>query len=297
MKQTVFTGAATALITPFSGEGIDWDAFGRLIDFQLEKGIDGLVVAGTTGEGSTLTDREHEELVSFCVKRVAGRVPVIAGTGSNNTAHAVERTKTACSAGADAVLLVTPYYNKTSQRGLIASFTAIADASGVPCILYNVPSRTGLNMLPETLAELAKHERIAAVKEACGSISQVAKERELCGDSLDIYSGNDDQTVPVLSLGGKGVISTVGNILPGEMADMCRRYFEGDVKGAAGLQIRLLSLMNQTMIETNPIPVKAACAAMGFGKYILRLPLVEMEEGNRLKLLELMRAQGLEVKA
>ena len=297
MKQTVFTGAATALITPFSGEGIDWDAFGRLIDFQLEKGIDGLVVAGTTGEGSTLTDREHEELVSFCVKRVAGRVPVIAGTGSNNTAHAVERTKTACSAGADAVLLVTPYYNKTSQRGLIASFTAIADESSVPCILYNVPSRTGLNMLPETLAELAKHERIAAVKEACGSISQVAKERELCGDSLDIYSGNDDQTVPVLSLGGKGVISTVGNILPGEMADMCRRYFEGDVKGAAGLQIRLLSLMNQTMIETNPIPVKAACAAMGFGKYILRLPLVEMEEGNRLKLLELMRAQGLEVKA
>ncbi len=297
MKHTIFTGAATALVTPFTEEGIDWDAFGRLIDFQLEQGIDALVVAGTTGEGSTVTDREHEDMTAFCVKRVAGKVPVIAGTGSNNTAHAIERTKTACKAGADAVLLVTPYYNKTTQRGLVASFAAVADASSVPCILYNVPSRTGLNMLPQTLAELAKHEKIAAVKEACGSISQVAKERELCGDSLDVYSGNDDQTVPVLSLGGKGVISTVGNIVPGEMAEMCRRIFAGDVKGAADLQLKLLSLMNQTMIETNPIPVKAACAAMGFGKYILRLPLVPMEEGNRQKLLELMRAQGLEVQA
>ena len=297
MSSTVFTGAATAIITPFTADGVDYDAFGRLIDFQIEKGINAIVAAGTTGEGSTLTDREHEDAVSFCVKRIGGKVPVIAGTGSNNTAHAIERTKTACRAGADAVLLVTPYYNKTTQRGLIASFSAIADVSDVPCILYNVPSRTGLNMLPATLAELSKHEKIAAVKEACGSISQVAKELELCGDRLDVYSGNDDQTVPVLSLGGKGVISTVGNIVPGEMAEMCRRFFAGDVKGAAELQLKLLSLMNQTMIETNPIPVKAACAAMGFGKYILRLPLVEMEEGNRQKLLELMRAQGLEVKA
>ena len=164
MKHTIFTGAATAVITPFDGDGIDWDAFGRLIDFQLDKGIDALVVAGTTGEGSTVTDREHEDLTAFCVKRVAGRVPVIAGTGSNNTAHAIERTQTACRAGADAVLLVTPYYNKTTQRGLVASFSAIADASSVPCILYNVPSRTGLNMLPATLAELSKHEKIAAVK-------------------------------------------------------------------------------------------------------------------------------------
>ncbi len=295
MGHTVFTGAATAIITPMTETGVDYDALGRLIDFQLEKGIDALVAAGTTGEGSTLTDKEHEELVAFCVKRIAGKVPLIAGTGSNDTAHAIERTKTACKAGADAVLLVTPYYNKTTQRGLIASFSAIADASSVPCILYNAPSRTGLNMLPETLSVLADHERVAAVKEACGNISQVAKERELCGDRLDIYSGNDDQTVPVLSLGGKGVISTVGNIVPGEMAEMCRRFFAGDVKGAADLQLRLLSLMNQTMIETNPIPVKAACAAMGFGKCILRLPLVEMEEGNRQKLLQLMRAQGLEV--
>ncbi|MBR3430516.1 MAG: 4-hydroxy-tetrahydrodipicolinate synthase [Clostridia bacterium] len=297
MRNTVFTGAGTAIVTPMNETGVDFETLGRLIDFQLEKGIDAIIAAGTTGEGSTLTDREHEELIAFCVKRIAGRVPVIAGTGSNNTAHAIERTQTACRAGADAVLLVTPYYNKTSQRGLIASFSAIADASTVPCILYNVPSRTGLNMLPETLNILADHERVAALKEACGSISQVAKELEMCGDRVDIYSGNDDQTVPILSLGGKGVISTVSNIVPGEMAEMCRRFFAGDVKGAAELQLRLLRLMNQTMIETNPIPVKAAVAAMGFGKYILRLPLVEMEEGNRQKLLELMREQGLEVRA
>ncbi len=295
MKNTVFTGAATAIITPFTEEGVDWDAFGRLIDDQLAGGINGIVAAGTTGEGSTLSDREHEDVIAFCVKRVAGRVPVIAGTGSNNTAHAVERTQTACKAGADAVLLVTPYYNKTTQRGLIASFSAIADASSVPCILYNVPSRTGLNMLPETLAVLAKHERIAAVKEACGNISQVAKERLLCGDELDIYSGCDDQIVPTLSLGGKGIISVIANILPKETAEICSRFFSGDVQGAAALQLKLLSLMNQLMIETNPIPAKAACAAIGYGRNLLRLPLVEMEEGNRQKLLELMREAGLEV--
>ena len=295
MKNTIFTGAATAIITPFTQEGVDWDAFGRLIDMQLAGGINGIVAAGTTGEGSTLSDREHEDVISFCVKRVAGRVPVIAGTGSNNTAHAVERTKIACSAGADAVLLVTPYYNKTTQRGLIASFSAIADASSVPCILYNVPSRTGLNMLPETLAVLAKHERIAAVKEACGNISQVAKERLLCGDELDVYSGCDDQIVPTLSLGGKGIISVIANILPKETAEICSRFFSGDVQGAAALQLKMLPLMNQLMIETNPIPAKAACAAMGFGRNLLRLPLVEMEEGNRQKLLALMREAGLEV--
>jgi len=295
MKHTIFTGAATAIITPFTGEGIDWDAFGRLIDFQLDEGINAIVVAGTTGEGSTLTDREHEDAVAFCVKRIAGRVPVIAGTGSNNTAHAIERTKTACRAGADAVLLVTPYYNKTTQRGLIASFSAIADESSVPCILYNVPSRTGLNMLPETLAVLAKHEKIAAVKEACGNLSQIAKERLLCGDELDVISGCDDQIVPTLSLGGKGIISVAANIVPRETAEICERFFGGDVQGAAALQLKLLSLMNQLMIETNPIPAKAACAAMGFGQNLLRLPLVPMEEGNRRKLLQLMKEIGLEV--
>ena len=295
MNHTIFTGAATAVITPFNGDGIDWDAFGRLIDFQLAGGISAIVVAGTTGEGSTLTDREHEDAVTFCVKRIAGRIPVIAGTGSNNTAHAIERTKTACRAGADAVLLVTPYYNKTTQRGLIASFSAIADESSVPCILYNVPSRTGLNMLPETLAVLAKHEKISAVKEACGNLSQIAKERLLCGDDLDVISGCDDQIVPTLSLGGKGVISVAANIVPKETAEICVRFFGGDVQGAAALQLKLLTLMNQLMIETNPIPAKAACAAMGFGQNLLRLPLVQMEEGNRQKLLQLMRELGLEV--
>ena len=295
MKHTIFTGAATAIITPFTEEGIDWDAFGRLIDYQLAGGISALVVAGTTGEGSTLTDKEHEDAVVFCVKRVAGKIPVIAGTGSNNTAHAIERTKTACRAGADAVLLVTPYYNKTTQRGLIASFSAIADASSVPCILYNVPSRTGLNMLPETLAVLADHERVAAVKEACGNLTQIANEIRLCGDRIDIYSGTDEQIVPTLSLGGKGIISVVANVLPKETSEICRRFFAGDVKGAAEIQLRLLPLMEQLMIETNPIPAKAACAAIGFGENRLRLPLVPMEEGNRQRLLELMREQGLKL--
>ena len=296
MSRTVFTGAGCAIITPFNAEGVDYEVFGRLIDFQIDKGINAIVAAGTTGEGSTLTDREHEDVITFCVKRIAGRVPLIAGTGSNNTAHAIERTKTACRAGADAVLLVTPYYNKTTQRGLIASFAAIADESSVPCILYNVPSRTGLNMLPETLAELAKHEKISAVKEACGNLSQVAKERLLCGDALDVYSGCDDQIVPTMSLGGKGVISVIANIMPAETADICARFLRGDVHGAAELQLKMLALMNQLMLETNPIPAKAACAAMGFGENRLRLPLVPMEEGNRRKLLELMKEQGLEVR-
>lgn len=293
MKKTVFTGVGTAIITPFTEDGVDWEAFGRLIDFQLAEGINAIVAAGTTGEGSTLTAKEHEEVISFCVRRVAGRVPVIAGAGSNDTAKAVEATKTACAAGADAVLLVTPHYNKTTQRGLIAHFSAIADASSVPCILYNVPSRTGLNMLPETLNVLADHEKVAAVKEACGNISQVAKELLLCGDRIDVYCGCDDQTVPSLSLGAKGLISVVSNILPGKTAEMCRRFFAGDVKGAAELQLNMLNLMNQLMIETNPIPAKAACAALGFGENRLRLPLVPMEEGNRQKLLELMREQGI----
>ena len=295
MKNTVFTGAATAIITPFTEGGIDWEAFDRLLDYQLAGGIDGVVVAGTTGEGSTLTDREHEDAVAFCVKKLAGRVPVIAGTGSNNTAHAIERTQTACRAGADAVLLVTPYYNKTTQRGLIASFSAIADASSVPCILYNVPSRTGLNMLPETLAVLADHERVAAVKEACGNLTQIANEIRLCGDRIDIYSGTDEQIVPTLSLGGKGIISVVANVLPKETSEICRRFFAGDVKGAAEIQLRLLPLMEQLMIETNPIPAKSACAAIGFGSDLLRLPLVNMEEKNRQKLFALMKEAGLEV--
>ena len=296
MKNTVFTGAGTAIITPFHENGVDWETFGRLIDYQLAEGIDAIVAAGTTGEGSTLTAEEHEKVISFTVRRVNGKIPVIAGAGSNDTAKAIEATKAACAAGADAVLLVTPHYNKTTQRGLIAHFSAIAEASSKPCILYNVPSRTGLNMLPETLSVLADHPRIAAVKEACGNISQVAKEILLCGDRIDIYSGCDDQIVPTLSLGGRGIISVVANILPGKTAEICRRFFAGDVEGAAKLQLSMLQLMNQLMIETNPIPAKAACAAIGFGENLLRLPLVPMEEGNRQKLLQLMRENGLEVK-
>ena len=297
MKNTVFTGAGTAIITPFTENGVDWETFGRLIDYQLAEGINAIVAAGTTGEGSTLTAKEHEEVISFTVRRVNGKIPVIAGAGSNDTAKAIEATKTACAAGADAILLVTPHYNKTTQRGLIAHFSAIADASSKPCILYNVPSRTGLNMLPETLSVLADHPRIAAVKEACGNISQVAKDILLCGDRIDIYSGCDDQIVPTLSLGGRGIISVVANILPGKTAEICRRFFAGDIQGAAKLQLDMTLLMNQLMIETNPIPAKAACAAIGFGENRLRLPLVPMEEGNRQRLLELMREQGLEVKA
>ena len=297
MKRTIFTGAATAMITPFNADGIDWAALERLLEDQIRQGIDGIVAAGTTGEGSTLSEQEHRELIAFCAEKIHGRVPLIAGTGSNDTAAAIRRTKTAKAAGADAALLVTPYYNKTTQRGLIAHYTAVADEGGLPCILYNVPSRTGMNILPETLAALAEHEQIVAVKEASGNLSQIAWVRKLCGDRLDVYSGNDDQTVPVMSIGGKGIISVISNILPGPMAEMCRRFFAGDVAGAAEIQLRLLPLMNQLMIETNPIPAKAACAAIGFGENRVRLPLVTMEEKNREKLLSLMREAGLEVRA
>lgn len=295
MKNTVFTGAATAIITPLTEKGIDYDRFGRLIDWQIDAGINAIVAVGTTGEGSTLTDEEHREAIRFCVERVAGRVPVIAGTGSNDVAYAIDLTRFACEAGADAMLLVTPYYNKATQKGLITSFTAIADASTKPCILYNVPSRTGCNLLPETLSVLADHENIVAVKEASGNISQIAKAVALCRDRIDFYSGNDDQIVPVLSLGGKGVISVLSNIMPAETVEICNRYFRGDTAGAADLQLELLPLIDALFCEVNPIPVKAACAAMGFCENYLRLPLTPMEEANERKLLDLMRKAGLKV--
>ncbi len=295
MKNTVFTGAATAIITPLTEKGIDYDRFGRLIDWQIDAGINAIVAVGTTGEGSTLTDEEHREAIRFCVERVAGRVPVIAGTGSNDVAYAIDLTRFACEAGADAMLLVTPYYNKATQKGLITSFTAIADASTKPCILYNVPSRTGCNLLPETLSVLADHENIVAVKEASGNISQIAKAAALCRDRIDFYSGNDDQIVPVLSLGGKGVISVLSNIMPAETVEICNRYFRGDTAGAADLQLELLPLIDALFCEVNPIPVKAACAAMGFCENYLRLPLTPMEEANERKLLDLMRKAGLKV--
>ena len=293
MKNTIFTGAATAIITPLNENGIDYEAFGRLIEWQIEQGIDAIVSVGTTGEGSTLTDEEHKQAIKFTVEKVAGRVPVIAGTGSNDIAYAIDLTKYACEVGADAMLLVTPYYNKATQKGLIASFTAIADASTKPCILYNVPSRTGCNLLPESVAVLAKHPNIVAVKEASGNISQIAKLASLCGDEIDIYSGNDDQIIPVLSLGGKGVISVLSNIMPNATSMMVKDYLNGNTEKALKSQLDLLPLINQLFVEVNPIPVKAACAKMGFGENYLRLPLTSMEEKNANVLYDLMKEQNL----
>ncbi len=294
MKNTLFTGAATAIITPMFEDGsVDYESFSRLIEWQISEGIDAIVSVGTTGEGSTLSDEEHRDALKFCIDRVAGRVPVIAGTGSNDIAYAIDLTKFACDAGADGMLLVTPYYNKATQKGLIESFVKIADASDKPCILYNVPGRTGCNLLPASAAVLADHPNITAIKEASGNISQIAQVAALCGDRLDIYSGNDDQIVPVLSLGGKGVISVLANIMPKATVEICSKWFEGKTKESAALQLRLLPLIDQLFCEVNPIPVKAACAAMGFGGNYLRLPLTPMEKAHENRLLELMREQGL----
>ena len=292
-KNTIFTGAATAIITPMTENGIDYESFGRLIDWQIEAGIDAIVAVGTTGEGSTLDDKEHKEAIKFCVDRVAGRVPVIAGTGSNDTAYAIELTKYACEVGADAMLLVTPYYNKATQKGLIESFKAIADASTKPCILYNVPSRTGCNLLPESVLALADHPNIVGIKEACGDISQVAKLCSLVGDKLDVYSGNDDQIVPILSLGGKGVISVLSNIMPKATQKMCEDYMSGNVEAARRTQLDLLPLINALFCEVNPIPAKAAVAAMGYCENYLRLPLTPIEPEHEAILLALMKEQNL----
>lgn len=289
MKNTIFTGAATAIVTPLNEKGIDFEAFSKLINWQIEEGIDAIVVAGTTGEGSTLTDAEHKEAIKFCVETVAGRVPVIAGTGSNDIAYAISLTKYACEIGADAMLLVTPYYNKATQNGLIKSFTAVADASTKPCILYNVPSRTGCNLKPETCAALAKHPNIVAIKEASGDISQVAAISRLCGDELDIYSGNDDQIIPVMSLGGKGVISVLSNLLPRETSQMCHAYLNGECKKALDMQLKYLPLIDSLFCEVNPIPVKAAMSAMGYCDNFLRLPLTPMEDANEKRLLSDMK--------
>lgn len=291
----IFEGAASAIITPMTAEGVDYPAFEKLINWQIEEGIDALVVAGTSGEGSTLTDEEHKEVLRFAVEVVAGRVPVIAGTGSNDTAYAIELTKYACEVGCDAMLVVTPYYNKATQKGLIKSFEVVADAATKPCILYNVPSRTGCNIMPATMAALADHPNIVAVKEASGNLSQIAEIAALTRGKLDIYSGNDDQILPVLSLGGKGVISVLSNILPKETSMMCKHYWNGNTAEATKMQLDYLALVNALFCEVNPIPVKAATAAMGYGENFLRLPLTTMEEANEKKLLALMREAGINV--
>lgn len=293
MKNTVFTGAATAIVTPLTKDGIDYDQFGRLIEWQISEGIAAIVAVGTTGEGSTLSDKEHKDAIKFCVDKVAGRVPVIAGTGSNDTAYAIELTKYACEVGADAMLLVTPYYNKATQRGLIESFRAIADESTKPCILYNVPSRSGCNLLPESVAVLAEHPNIVGIKEACGNISQVAELCALVSDKIAVYSGNDDQIIPILSLGGSGVISVLSNIMPRETQKMCEDYFSGNIEAARRAQLDLLPLINALFCEVNPIPVKAAVAAMGYCENYLRLPLTTMETEHEKRLLSLMKEQNL----
>lgn len=292
----IFEGAATALVTPLTEAGVDYAALKRLINWQIDEGIDALVICGTTGEGSTLTDEEHREVIRYSVEVAAGRVPIIAGTGSNDTAYAVDLTKFSCDAGADAMLVVTPYYNKATQNGLIKMFETIADSSTKPLILYNVPSRTGVNILPSTYAKLADHPMIAGIKEANGNISSVVETASLVGDKLDIYSGNDDQIVPIMSMGGKGVISVLSNVLPAKTVELCRKMLNGDVKGAAAMQMDMLPLINALFSEVNPIPVKAAMAAMGYCEDYLRLPLTSMEEAHKAVLLNEMRKQGIKVR-
>ena len=294
-QKPVFQGAATALITPLNDQGVDYPALEKLIEWQIGQGIDALVICGTTGESSTLTDAEHRQVLKFALDVAKGRVPMIAGTGSNDVAYAIDLTKYACEIGYDAMLVVTPYYNKTTQKGLVTMFTAIADASTKPIILYNVPSRTGVNIEPATCAILAKHPMIKAIKEASGNISKIVEIAALCGDELDIYSGNDDQIVPIMACGGKGVISVLSNLLPGETSEMCHKVLEGDVAGAMELQKKYLKLTNALFSEVNPIPVKAAMSAMGFCENYLRLPLVPMEEAHEAILLDCMRNAGIEV--
>ena len=294
MKRTIFKGMATAMVTPMTPEGVDYEALGRFIDFQLSQGINALVAVGTTGESATLSPEERKEVIRFTIDRVAGRVPVIAGTGTNNTQHAIDYSISAAREGADALLVVTPYYNKATQNGLIAHFTAIADKVDKPIILYNVPSRTGCNLLPATVEKLAEHPNIAAIKEASGNMNQVVELFARCGDKIDVYSGEDGLTVPILSMGGKGTISVLSNVLPKEAVAMTDAFFAGNVAKAARDQCKYLNLINLLFCEVNPIPAKAAVSAMGFGKEYIRLPMTPMEPENRAKLLAEMRRLGVQ---
>lgn len=294
MKTTsVFRGAATALVTPLTASGVDYEAFGRLMDWQIESGINALVIAGTTGEGSTLSDEEHRELLRYAVERNGGRVPLIAGTGSNDTAYAIDLSQFACELGYDALLCVTPYYNKATQRGLVEMYTAIANAVTKPVILYNVPSRTGVNIEPSTYDALADHPMICGIKEANGNIAKIVETAGIVKGRLDIWSGNDDQITPILAMGGAGVISVLSNVMPKETVEICTRFFNGDVAGSADLQCAVMPLVKALFCETNPIPVKAAMAAMGYCENYLRLPLTRMESAHEQSMLEIMRGHGL----
>ncbi len=269
---SIFTGSAVAIITPFKNDYIDFEAFARLIDFQLENHTDAIVVCGTTGEASTMTKEEKESAINFVVERTNHRVPVIAGTGGNNTREVIENSKMAEKLGADALLIVTPYYNKTTQAGLIAHYNAIADSVNTPIIVYNVPSRTSVNLLPQTMKEIFKHKNIVAIKEASGRIGQVAELAALCPE-CDIYSGNDDQVVPIMSLGGRGVISTIANIIPNEMHNMCSAFLNGDVETARRIQLNIIPVFKAAFIEVSPMPIKAMMNLCGFDIGQPRLPL------------------------
>ena len=284
---------ATAIVTPMTATGVDYDALAKLIDFQLEKGINALVAVGTTGESATLTPEERKAVIRFTVRRVNGRIPVIAGTGTNNTEHVLDYTRSACDDGADAVLVVTPYYNKATQNGLFTHYTTVADTSDKPVILYNVPSRTGCNLLPETVSRLADHPRIAAIKEASGSMAQMVEIIAACGDRIDVYSGEDALTIPMMSMGALGCISVLTNVVPDLGVAMTDKFFAGDIAGAAQLQCKLLPLINCLFSEVNPIPAKAAISAMGYGQEHLRLPLTPMEPKNREKLFAELRKLGV----
>lgn len=296
MKNTIFTGMATAIVTPMHTDGsIDYEALGRFVEFQIGSGINGLVVMGTTGENATIEPEDQKKVIAYTVEKVAGRVPVIAGTGTNNTEHVLHNTRNACQVGADAILVVTPYYNKATQNGLITHFTAVADESTLPVILYNVPSRTGCNLLPKTVAKLSEHPNIAAIKEATGSLAQMIEIMHLCGDKIDVYSGEDGLTVPMMAMGAKGTISVLSNVAPRQSVAMTDACLRGDYAAAAKMQCDLLPLINALFSEVNPIPAKAATAAMGFGADALRLPLTSMEEQNRAVLFAEMRKLGIAV--
>jgi len=295
MKNTVFKGMATAMVTPMTTTGVDYNELARFIDFQLENGINALVAVGTTGESATLSPEERKAVIRFTVERVGGRVPVIAGVGTNNTEHVLEYTRSACGDGADGLLVVTPYYNKATQNGLIAHFTAVADVAEKPVIMYNVPSRTGCNLMPATVAALSEHPMIAGIKEASGNMSQVVEIFQRCGDKLDVYSGEDALTVAMMSMGGMGTISVLSNVVPKLAVEMTDKALAGDFAGAAKLQCLTLPLIDCLFSQVNPIPAKAAVSAMGFGKEYLRLPLTPMEEPFRAKLFEEMRKLGIEV--
>jgi len=294
MKKPVFTGASVAIVTPFTADNkIHFEEFGKMIDFQIENGTDAITVCGTTGESACMTDDEHRECIEYCIDRVAGRVPVIAGTGSNDTAYAIELSKHAAKAGADALLLVTPYYNKATQKGLIKHYNMIADAVDIPCMLYNVPSRTGCGFTADTYKELSKHPNINGVKEASGNFSLILETMAVCGDDLNVWSGNDDQVVPMLALGAKGVISVVSNILPAEMHQMCAEFFAGNIAKAAELQKKYCDITNALFCEVNPIPAKTALGLLGWDVGELRMPLCEMSDANLARLKNSMAAIGL----